>query len=80
MKEDLEVTRRDFMWTAALVSASAAVGRAAGLPGAGGVAELSVAGGAEAAGCWAMVVAPVRMPAEQRMRDNFLRINGPWWV
>ena len=37
MKEDLEITRRDFMRTAALVSASAAVGRAAGLPGVGGV-------------------------------------------
>ena len=36
MKEDLEVTRRDFMRTAALVSASAAVGRAAGLQGVGG--------------------------------------------
>src|ERR1035441_7743519 len=33
MKSDLEVTRRDFMRTAALVSASAAVGRAVGLPG-----------------------------------------------
>jgi beta-galactosidase len=33
MKSDLEVTRRDFVRTAALVSASAAVGRAVGLPG-----------------------------------------------
>lgn len=33
MKSDLDVTRRDFMRTAALVSASAAVGRAVGLPG-----------------------------------------------
>ena len=33
MKRNLEVTRREFMRTAALVSASAAVVRAAGLPG-----------------------------------------------
>jgi len=33
MKEELEVTRRDFMRTAALVGASAAVGSVAGLPG-----------------------------------------------
>jgi beta-galactosidase len=39
MKSDLEVTRRAFMRTAALVSASAAVGRAVGLPGAEAVAQ-----------------------------------------
>ena len=51
---------------------------AAGAMSAGAEEE---AGDGEAAGSCATADAAVKMtPAEQRMRESFLRISGPWWV